>query len=153
MTENLHRSRVLIIGAGLCGLSAAYHLENSDESNYIVLEHNYEVGGLARTKTYDGFSFDHSIHILYTRDKYAANLIRNKLLGGNLCHQSREGYCYTSGVYTEYPYQISNWGLPPDIIIKKVLGLIEARYSSSRDAPPKHFERPNKFTIIRLNIY
>jgi UDP-galactopyranose mutase len=131
---------VVIVGAGLCGLSAAYHLEQAGYTDYLILERNHEVGGLARTETYDGFSFDHSIHILYTRDSYVADLICNKLLIGNLRKQERESYCYTAGIYTEYPYQAHNYGLPVEIIVENILGLIKAHYELSHNDPPPHFE-------------
>lgn len=134
-----HYDRI-IIGAGLCGLSASYHLEKARSSDYLMLERNHEVGGLARTETYDGFSFDHSIHILFTRDPYVADLICEKLLVDNFEKLARESYCYTAGVYTEYPYQANNFGLPPETIAANILGLIESRYASSYDGPPPHFE-------------
>lgn len=130
----------LVIGAGLSGLSAAYHLELIEGGDYLVLERNQEIGGLARTETYKGFSFDHSIHILYTRDAYAADLICNKLLAANLSKQERESYCYTSGVYTEYPYQVNSYGLPAEVIAENILGLIEAYYELPQEVPPSDFE-------------
>ena len=72
------------------------------------------MGGLAGTEIFDGFSFDHAIHILYTADAYVASLISDTLLRGNLRRQTRHSYCYTAGRYTEYPYQTNNYGLPLD---------------------------------------
>ena len=130
----------MILGAGLCGLSAAYHLEQEGDTDYLLLERSHEAGGLARTETFDGFSFDHSIHILYSRDPYAIDLICGKLLKGNLLKQKRRSFCYTAGVYTEYPYQLNNYGLPPQIIVENIMGLIVARQASSRNRTPPHFE-------------
>lgn len=134
------RYHTVILGAGLCGLSAAYHLEEKGGADYLILERNHEVGGLARTLTSAGFSFDHAIHVLYSRDPYATDLICNKLLRGNTRTQTRQSYCYSSGVYTEYPYQLNNHGLPLEIIIENIMGLIEARYELPRNGPPPHFE-------------
>jgi|LQYC01.1.fsa_nt_gi UDP-galactopyranose mutase len=139
MAELCHYSAV-ILGAGLCGLSAAYHLEEKGKTDYLVLERDHNVGGLARTVTYDGFSFDHASHILFSGDPYATDLICNKLLNGNTRKQIRKSYCYTADVYTEYPYQVNNYGLPPAVIAENIMGLIEARYESERDGPPPHFE-------------
>jgi cation diffusion facilitator CzcD-associated flavoprotein CzcO len=47
--------QVVILGAGLCGLSTAYHLEEKGNSDYLLLERNPKVGGLARTETVKGF--------------------------------------------------------------------------------------------------
>jgi len=121
--------KVLILGAGLTGLSAAYHLGNED---YLVLEKHSRVGGLCRTEEYDGFLFDLSIHILYTQNEYVSHLIRGVLLKGNYHEQVRESWIYSKGVYTEYPFQAHTYGLPPDVIKECILGLIEAKYGGNR---------------------
>jgi protoporphyrinogen oxidase len=129
---------IVILGGGLCGLSAGYHLEKSGFNDYIIIEKNHMAGGLARTETYDGFSFDYSIHILYSQDAYATDLICNELLLGNIVKQIRMSFCYSNGVFTEYPYQANNYGLPANIIVENILGLIEARHAKSK--LPAHFE-------------
>lgn len=88
MTEMLHY-RVVILGAGLCGLSAASYLEEVGRTDYLILERDARAGGLARTTVIDGFAFDHAIHILYSHHPYATDLIRNTLLNGNLQSQAR----------------------------------------------------------------
>ena len=131
---------VVILGAGLCGLSAGYHLEQTGCTDYIIIEKNENIGGLARTETFEGFSFDYSIHILYSRNIYVTDLICNKLLAGNIVKQTRKSFCYSNGIYTEYPYQANNYGLPAEIIAENILGLIEAKYELSEPALPPHFE-------------
>jgi len=132
-------SSVVVLGAGLCGLSAAYHLEALGHTDYVVLERAPEVGGLARTETFDGFSFDHSIHILYARDPRATALIRDDLLAGNVLVKERLSYCRTAGRYTEYPYQLNNHGLPAEIVADNILGLIEAQRQAAGRPPPPDF--------------
>jgi len=48
---------ILIIGAGLAGLSTAYHLKDRD---YHIYEREGEVGGLCRSFKQDGFTFDYT---------------------------------------------------------------------------------------------
>ena len=139
MNELPHYPTV-ILGAGLCGLSAAYHLEEKGISDYLILERDFKVGGLARTEAFEGFSFDHAIHVWYSRDPYAEELICRKLLQGNLLRQTRRSYCYSAGVYTEFPYQLNLHRLPPRIIHNNIMGLIEARYELPQDESPLHFE-------------
>ncbi|MCA9667995.1 MAG: FAD-dependent oxidoreductase [Myxococcales bacterium] len=130
--------QVVIVGAGLTGLSAAYHFEELGFSDYLLVEREDEVGGLARTLELDGFAFDYSIHILYTADPYAGELLQ-RLLDGNLVRQARRSFCYSRGVYTEYPYQAHTFGLPAEVIADNILGLVEAIYD--RDAAaPRNFE-------------
>ena len=139
MRNNL-RTPIVILGGGLCGLSAGYHLKKSGFKDYIILEKNQRIGGLARTETYKGFSFDYSIHILYSQDTYATDLICNDLLAGNIVKQSRMSFCYSNGVFTEYPYQANNYGLPANIVVENILGLIEAKYGKFESDLPAHFE-------------
>ncbi len=72
---------VVIIGAGIAGLSAAYHLQNT---NYLIFEKEYRVGGLCRSEIIDGFTFDYAIHTIYSSDEYASKLIKEVLLKDNL---------------------------------------------------------------------
>ncbi len=130
------QTSTVIIGAGLTGLSAAYHLSN----NYILLEKEDRIGGLCRSITIDGFTFDHSIHILYTTNQYAASLIKNVLLKGNLISQQRESWVYSKGVYTEFPFQANTYGLPPEVIVECIMGLIKAKHENGYPTPPKNFK-------------
>lgn len=50
-------TRVVILGAGPAGLTAAYELSNLGVE-CVVLEQDAVVGGLARTVEYNGFRFD-----------------------------------------------------------------------------------------------
>lgn len=55
---NPEESRIVIVGAGPAGLSAAYYLKKHGFKHVVVLERLGRVGGLCRTITEDGFSFD-----------------------------------------------------------------------------------------------
>jgi UDP-galactopyranose mutase len=133
-------ANTVILGGGLTGLSAGYHLQAAGSRDFVILERDGEVGGLARTEVYDGFAFDHSIHILYTDDEYAASWICDDLLAGELERQARRSNCYTDGVYTEYPYQANNYGLPGEVIVENMLGLLEAHDAHPDRAPASHYE-------------
>jgi protoporphyrinogen oxidase len=115
---------ILILGAGLAGLSAAYHLGGG----YRVFEREDRVGGLCRSETHDGFTFDYAIHILYSSDPYATDLIRNRLLKDNFHEQARSSWVSLLNVFTYYPFQANTYGLPVEVIKECVLGLIEATY-------------------------
>lgn len=130
--------KIAIIGAGLAGLSAAYHLEQSGFRNYQIFEKNPEIGGLCRSFTLKGFTFDYAIHILYSKDKYAENLIKKKLLKNNFNAQIRRSFVFYKDVYTEYPFQANLYGHEPEIIKECVLGLVNARSKNRKN--PKNFE-------------
>jgi len=129
---------IAILGAGLAGLSAAFHLEQMGFDSYQIFEKNTRVGGLCRSETINGFTFDYAIHILYSSDEYATALIRNKLLVNNLRLQIRRSYVYYRGVYTEYPFQAHLHGREPEVIKECILGLVRSAYEKSRK--PHNFE-------------
>ena len=135
MSEN----PILILGAGLAGLSAAYHAEGA----YRIFERETRVGGLCRSETNDGFTFDYAIHILYSADPYATDLIRNKLLKDNFHEQDRSSWICMKDIFTYYPFQANTYGLPIDVVKECVLGLVEATYE--RD--------PSKTTNFKEWIY
>lgn len=115
-------SKVVILGAGLSGLSAAYHLQE----NYEIFEKEEKVGGLCRSIHIDDFIFDYGPHILFPKEQYIAKLIK-KLLRKNLHIQSREAWIYHkfSDVYTRFPFQSHLHGLPIPVVKDCILGFFK----------------------------
>ena len=126
-----------VLGGGLTGLSAAYHLER----DYTVFEKLDEPGGLARSEEIDGFYFDYAPHILYTVDPYASKLI-HELLEGNIKIQKREAYLYHGkyDLYTRFPYQSHLYGLPAQDIIDCLNGLVDVLRDPDRPKPQNYRE-------------
>jgi UDP-galactopyranose mutase len=130
----------LIIGAGLSGLSAAHHLEKKGRGDWLVIEKSGRAGGLCKSVRHeDGFTFDHSIHILYSSDPYASELIRG-LLDGNMIVQERESWVFSNGMYTPYPWQANTHGLPAEVVRECLMGVIEATYKRDDERAPANFE-------------
>jgi len=124
---------VTIAGAGIAGLSAAYHLTQHDYHDYIVFERESEVGGAARSvQSAGGFTFDYASHILYTKSKYVADLYET-LLGDNRLEMTREAWIFSKAVFTRYPFQANLYGLPTNIAQECLIGFIEAL----RESPSK----------------
>jgi protoporphyrinogen oxidase len=111
---------VLIIGAGLAGLSTAYHL---GKVPYRLIEKDQEAGGLCRSYQVDGFTFDMTGHLLHFRQPEIQQLVES-LLEGQLARHTRRSYIYSHGRYTEYPFQVNTYGLPPEVIRECLLGFV-----------------------------
>ncbi len=120
------KTETLILGGGLAGLSAAYH----SERECLVLEREDRVGGLCRTNWYEGFGFDLSIHILFTKQPELAELICSEFLGGRYHDHTRSSWVYSHGGYSGYPFQSNLYGLPADVAADCLLGLIAARHAT-----------------------
>ncbi len=124
----------LILGAGVAGLSAAFHLREP----YRIFEATDEYGGVAGSLKIGGFLFDHAIHVLYTRDPYAEKLIRY-LLHDNFQKHTRSSWVYSCGRYIQYPYQAHMYGLP-DAVIKDNLEGLAVAIEGKNKVPPANFE-------------
>ena len=91
---------LVILGAGLAGLSTAYHFGKGCQ----VFEAEDVPGGLLRTREVGGFSFDYTGHLLHLKDPYARGLVAG-LMKGNLAEHRRRARIYSKGVMTDYPFQ------------------------------------------------
>jgi protoporphyrinogen oxidase len=111
---------IVIVGAGLAGLSTAYHLSGA---SYRLYEREVEVGGLCRSYRKDGFTFDYTGHLLHFRQPDIKALVE-RLLAGKLQTHRRQSFIYSHQTYTEYPFQVNTHGLPPEVVRECLLGFI-----------------------------
>ena len=123
---------ILIIGAGLAGLSTAYHL---GDRAYRVREKEKEAGGLCRSYRMDGFTFDMTGHLLHFRQAEIKALVE-RLLAGRLEQHSRRSFIYSHRTYTEYPFQVNTCGLPPEVVRECLLGFIATLTNPVAPPPP-----------------
>jgi protoporphyrinogen oxidase len=124
---------VLVLGAGLTGLSAALALGKRDIA-YRVLEKSDRPGGHAVTVEDDGYRFDRTGHLLHLRDP-ALRAEVLELLGGDCREIARRSVVWSNGVYTRYPFQANTFGLPPDVAYECVMGFVEAHYAAQKPEP------------------
>ena len=127
--------QTVILGAGLSGLSAAYHLKGK---NFVVVEKSGEVGGLCTSEHKKGFTFDQTGHWLHMRDERIKTLF-NMLFGADFVEIVRETFVFSHGVYTQYPFQSNTYGLPPQIIKECILGFVKASYDNDKSKAGDNF--------------
>jgi len=118
-------AEIIILGAGLTGLSAAYHLEQLGIHDYQIFERERTIGGLCRTVQQDGFTFDYTGHLLHLNHLYFQDLIYNLLAPENFNTITRRSYIYSQNTYTKYPYQVNLFGLPTETITACIQGYLE----------------------------
>lgn len=120
---------ILIAGGGISGLSSAYHLIQKNIHQFILLEKNSEIGGIARSiKTPDNFVFDFASHILFTKSEYVKKMY-NEFLGDNKLELKRNAWIYSKNCYTRYPFQVNTYGLPLTTKLDCILNFIKAKCS------------------------
>jgi protoporphyrinogen oxidase len=113
---------IVILGAGIAGLSAAFHLKGKE---YEIFEREEEVGGLCRSVTNDGFTFDYTGHLLNVSQPYTQKLL-NDLLPNLLIRHQRNSAIYVHGTYVPFPFQANLWALPKEITRECLIEFIRA---------------------------
>jgi protoporphyrinogen oxidase len=95
--------RVVVLGAGITGLTTAWALSKTCGNDVLVLEQGGPIGGLATTFTRDNFSFDFGSHRLHDGyDPEVTALIRD-LCGDDLVRRERKGLLYLNHRFLPYP--------------------------------------------------
>lgn len=132
------RTPTLVLGAGLTGLSCAYHI--GDPGRYRIVERESAVGGLARTrKRPGGFLCDGTGHWLHLRQEKTKALV-DRLLGDNLAPRERKARVFSKGVYTLYPFQANTFGLPKEVVAECLSGLVAAKVGEGLPEPKNYQE-------------
>ncbi|MFH1678056.1 MAG: FAD-dependent oxidoreductase, partial [Candidatus Omnitrophota bacterium] len=118
------KKRILVLGGGLAGLSAAWHLKRLG-IECLVFEKESEIGGLCRSRKINKFTFDYCGHLLHFKHNYTLQLIKG-LLGKNIIQHKRSAWIYSFNRLSHYPFQANLYGLPATIIKECLLGFIQA---------------------------
>ncbi|MFA5090319.1 MAG: FAD-dependent oxidoreductase [Candidatus Omnitrophota bacterium] len=119
------KNKIIILGAGLAGLSAAWHIQKK-KKDCLIFEQENQVGGLCRSRNTNGFIFDYCGHLLHFRHRYAFRMVKG-LLGRGLLEHRRSAWVYSHKRYTPYPFQANLYGLPASVIKECLLGLMDNR--------------------------
>ena len=143
-----HASPVVIVGAGLAGLACAHALEQA-RVPYRLLESEATPGGLARSITRDGFTFDVAGHWLHLRNPDVRLLLDN-LLGSELEEIQRAAWIYFDGGWVPYPFQSNLWALRSEFRDECVQGYLEARALDGMNVNPKD---PTDFHDAALRMW
>jgi protoporphyrinogen oxidase len=115
------REQIIVLGAGLAGLAAAYRLKRG----YRLLEKKDHVGGLCETLEEGGYRFDRTGHLLHLNHPRIRRMV-NSLLDEPPLELARESRIFSQGVYTQYPFQANTYGLPPETVAECLTGFIAA---------------------------
>ena len=102
-----------ILGAGLSGITLARLLHERSEQ-VVVLEAEPEIGGLCRSKTDQGFTFDTGgSHIIFSRDQEVLAFMR-RMIAANEQRNDRNTKIFYKGKFVKYPFENGLYDLPQD---------------------------------------
>ncbi|NWG00612.1 MAG: FAD-dependent oxidoreductase [Thermoanaerobaculaceae bacterium] len=134
--------RVVVLGGGLTGLSAAYHLLVRWGVVAPVIEKEETVGGACRTLEVEGFAFDLTGHLLHLARPESWALLQELGVGRSLRRHRRRAGVALAGRVTPYPLQIHTHRLPATVRRDCLLGFVEALLAQpAEDAEEKNFAR------------
>lgn len=134
--------RILIVGAGPTGLGAAYRLRELGYANFLVVEREHDVGGLARSITDSaGFTWDIGGHVLFSHYEYYDRLFE-RLVGDQYTLNNREAWIRVLSCWVPYPFQNNIRYLPPQAAFECLMGLIRAQAAGG---PERALERARNF--------
>lgn len=104
--------KVVIIGAGPAGLTAAYELCKANIES-VILEKDDVVGGISRTVNHKGYLFDIGGHRFFTKVKVVEDFWHEILNSENFIRRERLSRIYYNKKFFNYPLQATNalWGL------------------------------------------
>lgn len=99
---------ITILGAGISGLSASYHLGHK---NCIIFERNDYAGGHIHSKEKFSFMWDEGIHVSFTKNRYVQELfassVENKYLSQPVSTTN-----YFKGNWVPHPAQTNLYSVP-----------------------------------------
>jgi protoporphyrinogen oxidase len=140
--------KTVILGGGLTGVTLSRLLtELGDEVT--VLETASRIGGLCRSRTGLGFTFDAGgSHIIFSRDCEVLSFMVNAL-EGNRNERSRNTKIFYKGRYVKYPFENGLGDLPKDDLFFCINEFIRTLIGVEKGelAPPENFRDWIYFTF------
>lgn len=126
----------LILGAGLSGLSASYHLAHKD---CISLEKNEYPFGHLHSELRDGFRWDEGPHVSFTKHAYVRDLFAENV-NGSFEEYPVQTINYFRGHWINHPAQSSLYQIPEPLRSQCLDAFIAARKNPSDSAPSNYQE-------------
>ncbi len=105
--------KTLILGGGLAGITLARLLSQQGD-DVLVLEKESRIGGLCRSVTADGFTFDiGGSHIIFSRDQEVLSFM-HQVLDKNRGERKRDTKIFYKDRFIKYPFENGIHDLPEE---------------------------------------
>jgi protoporphyrinogen oxidase len=141
--------KIVVLGAGITGLTVAWELSRTYPGRVVLLEKEAAVGGLAATSTQDQFAFDVGSHRLHDGFHPEVDQLVRALCGPDLLRRERKGVIYIHNRRLGYPPSafdiMSAFGFKDSLCFS--LGLARAQLQGLYRPDPDNFE---DYTIAKV---
>lgn len=125
-----------ILGAGLAGISASYHLGHQ---NCIVFEKNSYLGGHIHSEIIDGFTWDEGPHVSFTKNEYVKTLLADNVSQEYLEYPV-ETANYYRGHWIPHPAQSNLYAVPEQLRAVCLNDFLKTRDQQKNDIPLNYEE-------------
>jgi protoporphyrinogen oxidase len=128
----------LILGAGLAGLSASYHLGHD---NCVLLEKNLHIYGHLHVEQREGFTWDQGPHVSFTKHDYVRQLFAEGAEGEFDEYEVKTAN-YFRGHWIDHPAQTSLYQIPEPLRARCLESFLSSRSQdeASATAPANYGE-------------
>lgn len=131
----------IILGAGISGLSAGYHL-NKKNKKAVIFEKNNRWGGLCDNFEIDGYRFDNCVHFSFTKNHYVKKLFSNS--SPYYSFKPPISYNYNNGLWIKHPVQNNLLKLSVRDKISIIKSFVE-KNNKYKNQIPKNYEQWLKY--------
>lgn len=154
MTQEQKKPRVICIGGGPAGLTAAYRLSAAGVDVTVLERDPALLGGISRTEIYKGFRFDVGGHRFFSRSREIEELWQ-EILGDQMLTRQRKSRIFYHHKLFDYPLRPLNAlsGLGVFESVRCMLSYFKAKLLPIRD--PQTFEEwvTNQFGHRLFSIF
>ena len=128
----METQRIVIIGAGPCGLACARELDRLGCRDWVILERAEHAGGLASSVTDPaGFTWDLGGHVVFSHFNAFDELLE-EVMGEDILSHDRSSYVRFDDRWVPYPFQNNLRHLPEPLIAECLEGLAAASGGDSQ---------------------
>ncbi|OGM18887.1 hypothetical protein A2686_05125 [Candidatus Woesebacteria bacterium RIFCSPHIGHO2_01_FULL_38_10] len=122
------KRKIIILGGGLAGVEFGKNLKEAG-FDFLILEKENKIGGLARTNNTGRYYWDFGVHALYSKDPKTTDYLKSLPLKMNVIkrkvkvfHRGKNGKVYL----LDYPFEMGVKDLPLKAKIECVIGYLIA---------------------------
>ncbi|GAB3113425.1 FAD-dependent oxidoreductase [Streptomyces calidiresistens] len=148
-THTPDSGRIVILGAGPCGLACADELTRLGHHDFLLLEAASAPGGLASSVVDEaGFTWDLGGHVVFSHFGEFDRLLTELFADKELLHHDRSSYIRYREGWTPYPFQQHLHHLPPEDATACLRDLLTTRPAAHRD-----YAAPADFATWLVTVY